>query len=169
MLKEKRFLWLIFGSLLGLIVFNGLIFFDKRAYKEEVLGDTSDCSSNCSWAKEIYIPLGQGSTDSQQWVEIPGAEAVIDEGNFSGIKSIILEASLRVPTGNSRVHVKLFNVTEKHDVWFSEVWVEGLQSKREESKPISLGLGRKLYRIMMKSTMGREVILDQARLKIVLE
>ncbi|MCJ7792457.1 MAG: hypothetical protein MUP45_00545 [Candidatus Marinimicrobia bacterium] len=119
--------------------------------------------------KEVYIPLGTGSTKSQDWEAINGAEAVIDLANYPQIKSIIFEASIRIPTANGRVYAKLYNVTEQHDVWYSEVSSEGPVSQREESKEISLGSGRKLYRVMMKSTMSYEAILDSARIKIILK
>ncbi len=60
-------------------------------------------------------------------------------------------------------------MTDKHDVWYSEVWAEGSTNYRAESANISLSEGRNLYRVMMKSTMGYEAILNSARLKIVLE
>ena len=119
--------------------------------------------------KELYIPLGSGSTKSVDWVELAGVESVIDAANYPKIKSVIFEASMRIPTANGRAYVKLYNVTDKHDVWFSEVWAEGSLSYRAESGNISLSSGRKLYRVMMKSTMGYEAILDSARLKIILE
>lgn len=120
-------------------------------------------------AREIYIPLGNGSTKSQEWVEIPGAEAVLDTANFTKIKSMIFEAFLRISTGNGKTYAKLYNVTDQHDVWFSEVWAEGSSSQRVESAEIKLNSGRKLYRVMMKTSMGYEAVLESARLKIILE
>lgn len=131
----------------------------------------NECPAAClaEMAKEIYIPLGSGSTKSRDWVALAGVEAVIDSANFPDVKSMILEASLRIPTANGRVYVKLYDVTAKHDVWFSEVWAEGSTSYRAESAEISLPPGRHLYRLMMKSTMGYEAILDFARIKIILK
>ena len=119
--------------------------------------------------KEIYIPLGTGSTTSQNWTEISGMEAVIDMANYPNVKSIIFEASLRIPTANGVVHAKLYNVTEQHDVWYSEVSSEGPVSSRMESGNITFASGRKLYRVMMKSTMSYEAIIDLARIKIILK
>lgn len=119
--------------------------------------------------KEFYIPLGSGSTKSTAWVELPGVESVIDMANYPNVKSIIFEASMRVPTANGRAYAKLYNVTNEHDVWNSEVYAEGSSGYRVESGNITLSSGRKLYRVMMKSTMGYEVILDSARIKILLE
>lgn len=119
--------------------------------------------------KEIYIPLGNGSTKSLDWTGLPGAEVVLDAANFSKIKSMIFEAFLQIPTGNGKASAKLYNVSDKHDVWSSEVAVEGGGVQRIESKNIVLDAGRKVYRVMMKTTMGYEAVLESARLKIILE
>lgn len=119
--------------------------------------------------KEIYVPLGNGSTKSLDWTAIPGAEVVLDAANFSKIKSMIFEVFLQIPTGNGKVYAKLYNVSDKHDVWSSEVAVEGGGIQRMESKNITLDSGRKVYRVMMKTTMGYEAILESSRLKIILE
>lgn len=119
--------------------------------------------------KEFYIPLGSGSTKSSTWVGLGGVESVIDMANYPNVKSIIFEASMRIPTANGKVYAKLFNVTDQHDVWFSEVSSEGSISSRIESKNINFAPGRKLYRVMMKSTMSYEALLDSARIKILLK
>lgn len=118
--------------------------------------------------KEIYIPLGSGSTSSQDWEELAGVEAVIDSANYPNIKEVIFEAVLRIPSANGRVYAKLYDVTSKHDVWFSEVSAEGPTAYRAESAAIVLSSGRNLYRVKMKTTMSYQSILDSARIKIVL-
>lgn len=129
---------------------------------------TKEVSSKTA-VKEIYIPFGSGSTKSTDWVELAGMESVLDSANYPNIKSMIFEASLRIPTANGRIYAKLYNVTDKHDVWGSEVSSEGPTSYRAESANITLSPGRKLYRVMMKSTMGYEAFLDWARIKIITE
>jgi hypothetical protein len=119
--------------------------------------------------KEFYIPLGSGSTTSKSYTGLSGVEGVIDLANYPNIKSIIFEASMRIPTANGRAYAKLYNVTDSHDVWNSEVYAEGSAGYRAESGEINLASGRKLYRVMMKSTVGYEAILDSARIKILLK
>lgn len=119
--------------------------------------------------KEFYIPLGSGSTTNRDWEELTGVEAVIDSANFPNVKSIIFEAVLRIPSANGMVYAKLYDLTNKHDVWFSEVSAEGPTSYRAESNQISLSPGRNLYRVKMKSTMGYQALLDSARIKIILK
>ncbi len=119
--------------------------------------------------KESYIPLGSGLTTSKNYTGLSGVESVIDMANYPNVKSIIFEASMRIPTANGRVYAKLYNVTDKHDVWNSEVYAEGSAGYRAESGEINLASGRKLYRVMIKSTVGYEAILDSARIKILLK
>ncbi|MFZ5844980.1 MAG: hypothetical protein ACOY0S_00745 [Patescibacteria group bacterium] len=122
-------------------------------------------SASAPSIKEYYIPLGIGTTKSRDWEALPAAEATIDTASYPKIKQASFEVFMHIPTGNGRVYVKLFNATDSHDVWFSEVWSEGHQITKKEVK-ITLDSGAKLYRVMAKSTMGYEVVVDQARIKI---
>ncbi len=119
-----------------------------------------------SQSKEFYIPLGVGTTRSNQYEELFGAEATIDSRNYGSIKQVTFEVFLRNPTGNGRVWAKLFNVTDKHDVWYSEVFMEGSSVTRKEAV-INVEPGNKLYRVMLKSSLGYDAYVDAARIKIV--
>lgn len=122
-----------------------------------------------SGAKEVYIPLGSGSTKSEDYEELAGVEAVVDLDNYPQVKEVIFEATMKIPTANGKAYAKLYNVTDKHDAWNSETWAEGSSAYRGEAEGVSLASGRKLYRVKMKSTMGYEAVLDSARIKIILE
>jgi hypothetical protein len=115
---------------------------------------------------EWYIPLGSSSTQSQDWVELPGAEATIDTRNYPNIKQVIFEAYLSIPTANGIVWAKLYNVTEQHDVWYSEVSGETDKVIGKQAK-ITLEPGRNLYRVKMKSSMRYQADLTNARIIIV--
>lgn len=117
-------------------------------------------------AKEFYVPLGSGSTKSSDYEELPSAEAYVDTYNYSKINKVVFEVYLRNPTGNGKVYAKLFNATDKHDVWFSEVVFEGGGTARREAA-ITLEPGNKLYRVMLKSSLRYDAYVDTARIKIV--
>ena len=118
--------------------------------------------------KEYVIPLGSGATKSKEWEFIPSIEATIDTRNYPPIKSVVLETYLSIPTANGMVYAKLYNVTDKHDVWFSEVSMEA-DKVLKKTATIKLEPGSKLYRIMMKSSLGYEAILENAKLRIITE
>lgn len=116
--------------------------------------------------KEYILPIGSGSTHATEWQDIPGAEITIDSSNYKPIKKVIFEAYVSIPTSNGTAFVKLFNVTDKREVWFSEVSMETNATTRKEA-PIQIEPGEKTYRVMMKTTMGYEAILHNARIRII--
>lgn len=118
--------------------------------------------------REMYIPIGSGSSKSSTWKALEGVEINIDTTKYPTIKETYFQASIRIPTANGRVYAKLVNETDKHDVWFSEVSNEGSIAIVKEAK-INLDGGAKLYRVYLKSTLESEAILDQARIKLIVE
>jgi hypothetical protein len=119
--------------------------------------------------REYYVPLGAGSVASQDWADVPSAEAYLDPANYGKIKSVIFEALLKVPTGNGKVYARLYNVNDKMGIFESEVLAEGANGMRVESTKISLSPGNKLYRVQLKNTLGAESLLELGRIKIMVE
>ena len=118
--------------------------------------------------KEFYIPFGSGTTKSQQWEDIHGTDTTIDTSNYGSIKEIVFEASAQVPTGNGRVFIQLYNVTNKHPAWNSEVSTESNTSVLLKTSNVVLDPGNNTYRIQLKSSLGAPALLDFARVKIVI-
>lgn len=120
-----------------------------------------------STSQAYFVPFGSGSIASSDWQDISGLQAYVDTANYNGIKTVTFEASVHVPTGNETVNVRLFNVTDGHPVWYSEVFFNGgTNAQLLVSKPISLDQGNKLYQVQMKTQLTFPAILDQARLHI---
>lgn len=124
-------------------------------------------TNQVSSVKEFFIPFGSGSSSADDWQDVFGLQASIDSTNYQQIKSVTFEASIRIPTGNEIAYVRLFNVTDKHPVWSSEVSLEGGTPKLLVSKPIALDTGNKVYQVQMKTSLKFQAILDQARLRII--
>lgn len=121
-----------------------------------------------SKVKEFFIPFGSGSSSSSDWQDVLALQSYIDSGNFEDIKTVTFEASVHVPTGNQTASVRLFNATDKHPVWFSEVLFNGGGTPQFLiSKPITLDQGNKLYQVQMKTQLQFQAILDQARIHII--
>lgn len=117
---------------------------------------------------EYVLTLGNGSVDTADWSDVPGVEVIIDTTNYPTIKQAYVETYMSIPQAGGFAYAKLVNATDKHDVWFSEVSMEADTIVRHEV-PITLTPGEKRYKIMMKSTLEREAILHNARIKIITE
>ncbi len=117
--------------------------------------------------KEYYIPFGSGSGNSADWQDVAGLQAYVDSVGYPNIKSVVFEASLHIPTGNETVTVRLYNATDGHPVWNSEVNFNGnASSVLLTSSSVSLDSGNKLYKVQMKTQLQFNAILDQSRLHI---
>ena len=127
--------------------------------------DEFPVSETAKKTSEYYISLGSGSTKSSVWQDIAGAEAIIDTTNYPPIKSVVFEVFLNIPTANGLVYAKLFNVTDKHDVWFSNVSSEGPVLTKKEAT-ITLESGTKTYRVMGLSTLKYDANIENARIRI---
>ena len=82
------------------------------------------------------------------------------------MKTVTFEVAIRIPTGNQIAYARLFNVTDKHPVWFSEVSVEGGKALLVISQPITLDSGAKTYQVQLKTSLGYLSYIDQSRLRI---
>lgn len=138
---------------------------NKLAVTPPVIAETKTKVS--ARVKEFFIPFGSGSGFENDWQDIEGLQAYIDSANFEGIKKVNFEATVRIPTGNQTAYVRLFNKTDKHPVWSSEVSITGGTPALLISEPITLDNGNKLYQVQMKTQLKFLTILDQARIHII--
>ena len=116
---------------------------------------------------EFFVPFGSGSGSSTDWQDVPGLLASIDTANYAANRTVTFEASLRIPTGNQTVYARLFNATDKHPVWFSDVSLEGGVANLVVSPPVTLDEGNKTYQVQLKTSLGFLSYVDQARLRII--
>ena len=124
-------------------------------------------SSQSSGVKAFFVPFGSGNGYSLDWTDVPGLQAYVDTANYGRIKNAVFEASVYVPTGNETVSVRLYNETDKHPVWNSEVFFNGGSSAQLLlSQPVTLDAGNKLYKVQMKTQLQYTAVLNQTRLHI---
>jgi len=118
-----------------------------------------------SQIKEYYIPFGSGSGSSADWQDVPGLLANVDSAAYGTIKSVKFEASLHVPNGNQTASVRLYNATDNHPVWNSDLNFSGNSSSvLLISANVNLNSGNKQYKVQMKTQLQYEAVLDQSRL-----
>lgn len=119
--------------------------------------------------REYYIPLGSGSTNKTNWEDLIATETYIDPTGYPNYKEAYFISSLRNPTQNGLLEAQLYNVTDKHPVWGSNVILNGPQSQTISSGKITLDTGSKLYRVQIKSSLSYLVYLDNAKIRIITE
>lgn len=117
--------------------------------------------------KDYYIPFGTGTNQTSDWTDVPGMQAVIDFGNYTNIKEVYFEVNVNIPTGNEIVWVRLYNLTDKHPVWYSEV--STTNNDYVFSSPIVYDTGTKVYQVQMKTQLQYPANITLARVHIVLK
>lgn len=117
-------------------------------------------------SKEFYVPLGTGSSSSVEWIDVPGVQAYIDSTSYNNIKSVTFEASLYTPTANQEAYARLYNITDSHPVWNSDVFINSTNHELKISSPINLDKGSKLYQVQIKTQLGSRTNLENARVHI---
>lgn len=114
--------------------------------------------------KEYFIPFGTGTNQTSDWADVPGLQANVDFGSYQNIKDIRFEVSVNIPTGNQTASVRLFNVTDKHPVWNSEVTTTSDVYKVSPS--LIYDKGAKTYQVQMKTQLKFLANLTLARIHI---
>lgn len=162
------------------VVVDGILLhqvFTKGAVLGESTSDT--CPSACiakinqvagktvsATAKEYYVPLGSGSNATDEWADVTGVSAYIDTASYGRMKQVLFEATVTVPAGSQKVWVRLYNATDKHPVWFSEVTTDSSGPVLLTSKAITLDKGNKLYQVQMRTQLKALTNLVQSRVRI---
>lgn len=120
--------------------------------------------------KEIFIPLGSGSTNSNSYADLAGLEVTIDTTKYTAIDSVVFEASIRVEGGNGRAYAQLKNVTDNNPLIESMVSSTSGTSEVKVSGNIPILSGSKKYGVMAKTDITNFAAhVDNARIKITLK
>lgn len=118
--------------------------------------------------QDYYINVGSGTNQSSDWTDVFGATTTLDLSQYQNIKEVHFEAFVNVPTANGTVSVRLYNATDKHPVWNSEVTKEGsAETDHLISPALSYDKGAKLYQVQMKSQLNVAANLVQSRIHVV--
>ncbi len=118
---------------------------------------------------DYYIPLGTGTNQATTWTGIVGAQATVNFGSYPNISQVLFEASVTTPTSNQKVSVQLYNITDQHPVWNSQVSTNGQQSAFLASSPLIYDTGEKVYQVQMQNQLAATANLTQARIHIILQ
>lgn len=116
-----------------------------------------------------YIPLGSGGTyTNTDWVSLPEYEVSLDPVNFPNYSGMTLEVTFRMDDPSGTASVRLYNVTDSSatssqlDSTTSTATTFTLMS----SSSFKLATGNKVYRLQVKSSAGKNLIVQTARIKV---
>ncbi len=120
--------------------------------------------------KEIFIPIGSGSTFSHDYIDLAGLKVSIDTTKYSQIDSVYFEASIWVQDGNGQMFTQLVNETDNHAVWSSELSTSSATSISAASPKVKLDSGAKSYKIQAKTNITAYAAhVENARIHIILK
>jgi len=120
--------------------------------------------------KEIFVPMGSGSTTSSTFVDLSGTDVTIDTNKYSSIESIVFEASIWVEGGNGRATAQLYNVDDKTPYIESQMSSTSGSGSVKTSGKVPIPPGRKTYRVQAKTDLTNfPAHADNARMKITLK
>lgn len=119
--------------------------------------------------KEIFIPIGSGSTKSNSYTALPGLEVTIDTSKYSTIESVVFEGSVWVQDGNGKAYVVLY-AKDIGEVIGSEMTTTSATAVLKTSGKFSLPGGSKTYQVRAKTDLTEFAAhIDNARVKITLK
>ena len=119
--------------------------------------------------KEIFVPLGQGSTNSSPFADLLGTDVTIDTSKYSTIDSVIFEASIWPEGGNGRAYAQIKNVTDNNPLIESQISGSSSSGVVKTSGTIPILPGSKTYRVQAKTDITNFAAhVENARIKITL-
>ncbi len=118
--------------------------------------------------KILYIPLvNDGSTVLTTWIDIVPSDFYFDLESYPGAKEVRFETYLLAVHGSAKVYTRLYDVTNKRGVDYSDLSTANGVFSRLESRAITIWRGNNKYTVQLRSENGTEVQLKEAKLKIV--
>ncbi len=119
--------------------------------------------------EEVYIPLGTATTQFANYQSVPGLEAQIDLTKYPNIATATFEASVTNPNASQQVWLQLFDATNNHPVWYSQVTYQGGGSSTLISSPITLSTGNVTYQVQAQTQLQAPTQITNARVHLILE
>ena len=117
--------------------------------------------------KDYFISFGSGTNSSSDWADVEGLQVSFDLGNYVNIKEVRFEVSTQIPTGNQIIWIRLYNKTDNHPVWNSEVSANGASSY-VVSDALIYDNGKKTYQVQMKTQLNFPANITQSRIHVTL-
>ena len=114
----------------------------------------------------IYTPLGSGgSWGNQDWYATPEYEISMDPANYPGYKNMNLEVIFRLVESAGTGSVRLYNVTDS-TATSSQVDTTSTSFSLLTTSSFTLSSGAKTYRLQVKSSDGKTLFIQSARIRV---
>ena len=135
--------------------------------QEKELNEEAEETSVSTVVKEYFIPIGDAvvKTGDNNWKDVP-VQVEVNTSNYPQISEAYFEATMRIPTGNGQVQARLVD-TQTGTVVGSEITGEGVDGVFVKSGTLNLGIGKRTFKVQMKTTLDFEGILENARLRLI--
>lgn len=143
---------------------NKVVQLEQKLTGAPVPTPTSTTSSKKS---VVYIPLGSSSSDNyHNYRFLPGFEASLDPADFPGYSSMQIEVNMRLIESLGRGYASLLNYTDNQTLSASEVSTTSTSYVLLASSGFTLPVGKKNYRLQLKTTEGSQLYIQNARIKV---
>lgn len=120
--------------------------------------------------KEIFVPVGSGASFSNSYAALSGVEVTIDWSKYTGIESVLFEATVRVDGGNGRAYAQLVNITDNNPLNESTITSSSGGGEFKISGKIPTVSGVKTYGVRAKTDIVEFAAhVDNAKIKITLK
>lgn len=115
----------------------------------------------------LYVPLGSGGGPwgDLDWNALTEYQVAINGDDYPGYSSMQLEVNFRLAEAVGTASVRLYNVTDKASV-SSQLDATSTNFGLQTSNTFKLPSGQKTYTIQVKSSQGRNIFVQSARIKV---
>ncbi len=117
-----------------------------------------------------YVPIpSSGNTTNNEWTDLSGTDFYFNTAEYTGLKQVQFEATMKLLNGNGTAYLRLFDTTNGIAVQGSEVETTSQSSTVIVASPLNFWAGKNLIRVQAKSLTADTAIFDGGRLKVITE
>jgi len=141
-----------------------------KVVKQQVADELAASPTPAGGVKEVFVPFGQASvtTSDYGWRDT-GLQAEVNLGAYGEVKTVVFEATMRLPSGNGQVEARLYNATDGWPVAGSELTVSGMEAVYKRGGNLVLPAANKIYKVQMRTSLNYEGVMEMGRMKIVVK